>query len=273
MRNLFLWSLVSFSTFVFGQGFNVDSVRTSQKYLQLKEKITQQFKGASPGDFGPFVKGVDEDIETHGKVMALTFDACGGPNGSGFDIQLIQYLHDNHIPATLFLTGLWIDEHPDAVQKLKSDPLFEIENHGLTHHPCAIAGETKYGIHGTASVAQAVDEIELNALKIESLVGRKPIYYRSATATTDEACAAIAKYLHERIISYDLLSGDAVPQAPLSMIRNNLIHQAKPGAIVIMHMNHPEWNGFEALKEALPVWRKEGYTFIRLEDHPLKGKK
>jgi peptidoglycan/xylan/chitin deacetylase (PgdA/CDA1 family) len=241
-------------------------------YVHLKKLVTEQFKYATPGQFGAFVKGVDEDIVTNKKILALTFDACGGPHGSGYDTELINFLRKNRIPATLFITGLWIDANPDAFRQLATDTLFEIENHGLTHHPCAIEGETKYGIHGTASAGQAVDEIELNARKIARVTLRKPIFYRSATATTDEACAAIAKYLGETIISYDLLSGDAVAGTPVSVIERNLIKDAKNGAIVIMHMNHPEWNGYEALERALPLLQKEGFSFVKLENHPLKGK-
>lgn len=252
---------------------DVDEIKQGAQYMALKDKIVKQFKNASPGQFGPFVKGVDEDINTSQKVLALTFDACGGPHGSGYDEDLIKFLSQKKIPATLFLTGLWIDAHPKQVKALAANSLFEIENHGLTHHPCAIDGETKYGIHGTANVAQAVDEIELNAYKIKRITLRQPLYYRSATATTDEACAAIAKLLGETIISYDVLSGDAVAGTPTNVIEQNLIHGAKDGAIVIMHMNHPEWNGYEALKKAVPEWQRLGYTFVKLEDHPLKGKK
>jgi peptidoglycan/xylan/chitin deacetylase (PgdA/CDA1 family) len=255
------------------QFFNERSLKEDSVYTKLKAGIVTRFKHASPGQFGAFVKGVDEDIVTDKKVMALTFDACGGPHGSGYDEELINFLRANKIPATLFLTGLWIDAHPDKVRELAADPLFEIENHGLTHHPCAIAGETMYGIHGTGNVGQAVDEIELNARKIEAITSRKPIYYRSATATTDEACAAIANSLYETIISYDLLSGDAVAGTPTSVIKENLINGARHGAIVIMHMNHPEWNGAEALKQALPIWQQQGFTFVKLELHPLKGKR
>jgi peptidoglycan/xylan/chitin deacetylase (PgdA/CDA1 family) len=255
------------------QFFNERTLKEDSVYAKLKAGIVAHFKHTSPGPFGAFVKGVDEDIVTDKKVMALTFDACGGPHGNGYDEELINFLRANKIPATLFLSGLWIDAHPDKVKELAADPLFEIENHGLTHHPCAVAGETMYGIHGTANVDQAVDEIELNARKIEAITSRKPIYYRSATATTDEACAAIANSLYETIISYDLLSGDAIAGTPASVIKANLINGARHGAIVIMHMNHPEWNGAEALKQALPIWQQQGFTFVKLELHPLKGKK
>jgi peptidoglycan/xylan/chitin deacetylase (PgdA/CDA1 family) len=272
MKEMIMISLLLFASSLHAQIFNEARERQDSTYHNLKARIIMQFKKASPGQFGSFVSGVDEDIQTDKKVMALTFDACGGVHGNGYDEELISFLRQKKIPATLFLSGLWMDAHPAKVKELAADPLFEIENHGLTHHPCAIAGETKYGIHGTSSVAQAVDEIELNARKIEFMTSRKPLYYRSATATTDEACTAIARQLNETIISYDLLSGDAVAGTPVSAIKNNLIHGARNGAIVIMHMNHPEWNSYEALKAALPEWQQQGFTFIKLEHHPLKGK-
>ena len=272
MRCIIIIPLLFISALLQAQHFNERTIKQDSSYQQLKAEIVDKFKSAQPGQFGPFVKGVDEDIKTDKKIMALTFDACGGPHGSGYDEELINFLRQNKIPATIFLSGLWIDAHPDIVKELAADPLFEIENHGLTHHPCAIDGESKYGIHGTASVGQAVDEIELNARKIEAFTLRKPTYYRSATATTDEACAEIARHLGETIISYDLLSGDAVAGTPTNIIKDNLVHQAKDGAIVIMHMNHPEWNGYEALKQALPEWQQQGFTFVKLELHPLVGK-
>jgi len=272
MRIVLIITALFISGLAHAQYFNEAMARQDSTYQNLKKKIIHEFKHASPGKFGPFVKGVDEDINTNQKILALTFDACGGPHGSGYDEELINFLRQEKIPATLFLSGLWIDANPDKVKELAADPLFEIENHGLTHHPCAIDGETKFGIKGTSGVNQAVDEIELNARKIEWMTSFKPLYYRSATATTDEGCSTIAHHLNETIVSYDLLSGDAVSGTPKGVIKENLVRGAKDGAIVIMHMNHPEWNGYEALKEALPAWQAQGFTFVKLNMHPLKGK-
>ena len=254
------------------QEFDVQKVLQDSSYRHLKERIQVKFRGMQPGKFGEFVKGVDEDIVTKDKILALTFDACGGPHGSEFDRELIAYLKKEKIPATLFITGLWIKANPALFQELIREPLFEIENHGLEHHLCAAAGETKFGIHGTANVSDAMDEIEVNARQIEYYSHRKPVFYRSATAYTDEECATLARDLGETIISFDVLSGDAVPGTAAVQIKSNIVKGAKNGAIVIMHMNHPKWNGYEGLALAIPELKKEGYSFVKLEDHPLKGK-
>lgn len=241
-------------------------------YESLKAEIVSQFKDASPGKFGPFVKGVFEDIVTDENILALTFDACGGPHGNGYDEELIGWLRSQKIQATLFIGGLWIDAHPDLVKELAQDTLFEIENHGLRHHICSINGHSIYGIRATENVGDAVDEIELNARKLHQFTRRKPVFYRSATATTDEACGRIAQELGERIISYDVLSGDAIAGTPAEVISDNIVKTSRKGAIVIMHMNHPEWNGYEALKLAIPQLQKMGYSFVKLQDRPLTGK-
>jgi peptidoglycan/xylan/chitin deacetylase (PgdA/CDA1 family) len=183
---------------------------------------------------------------------------------------LIEYLRQEKVPATLFVTGKWIDDNFRTFMDLSLDSLFEMENHGFNHQPCSVDGESKYGIKGTPDVPDAFDEIEANEWKMKKLTGHRPVFYRSATAFTDEACARIARILEVTIVSYDVLSGDAVAFMPAETIANNVIRNVKPGAIVIMHFNHPEWYSAEALKLIIPALRQKGYSFARLKDYPLK---
>jgi len=250
----------------------IQSLYQNLQYTDLKQKVAQEFAHSKPGQWGEFVKGVDEDLVTDRKIIALTFDACGGKNANGFDAELINFLRKQQIPATLFVTGKWIDANYQTFLKLSRDPNFEIENHGFNHQPCSVDGENEYGIHGTKDIPDAIDEIEANAQKIEKITGRKPSFYRSATAYTDEACAKIAKQLGITIISFDVLSNDAIPNIPKSIIVNSVLKNVKPGAIVIMHFNRPNWNTFEALQEIIPSLQALGYTFAKLQDYPLREK-
>ena len=241
-------------------------------YISKKDQVDKEFAHAVPGSWGEFVKGVDEDLVTNKKIIALTFDACGGPRGSEYDSELINYLRKEQIPATLFVTGKWIDANYNTFLELSKDKLFEIENHGLNHKPCSVDGESEYGIKGTPDVPDAFDEIEANERKIELITGRRPMFFRSATAFTDEACAKIARQLNVTMISFDVLSGDAVPFTPVKVIEQNVLTNVKPGALIIMHFNHPKWNTFEALEKIIPALKKQGYSFAQLKDYPLKGK-
>jgi peptidoglycan/xylan/chitin deacetylase (PgdA/CDA1 family) len=202
-------------------------------YVRLKRRVEHVFANASPGHWGAFVKGVDEDLVTQKKIIALTFDACGNKSNK-YNAALIDYLRAEHIPATWFVSGKWIDDNLETFLMLSKDTLFEIENHGFNHQPCSVDGESMYGIKGTPDVPDAFDEIEANERKIEKLSGRRPLFYRSATAFTDEACAKIARLLGITIVSFDVLSGDAMPFASPAVIAKNVLQNSKPGAIVIM---------------------------------------
>lgn len=240
-----------------------------RSYTDLKKRIVSDYKGKPSGRWGEFVKGVDEAIKTQDKDIAFTFDACGGKKGSEYDKELIEYLQQEKIPATLFISGKWIDSQFDAFLCLSRDTLFEIENHGLNHKPCSIDGESAYGIRGTSDIEEAFDEIEANARKIEALTGRRPQFYRSATAYVNEECTHMAASIGITTVSYQVLSGDAVPFAPESVIENNILNNIRPGAIVIMHFNRPKWNTKEALQKIVPVLRQEGYSFVKLKDFKL----
>jgi len=250
----------------------LEKLNNDSSYLKLKKKVVHDFVHVEPGRWGEFVKGVSEDLNTQQKYIAFTFDACGGEKGIGIDKELIEYLRQEKVPATLFVTGRWIDAHSIDFLNLSRDPLFEIENHGLNHKPCSINGDSEYGIHGTANAAEAFDEIEANARKIEAITARRPRFYRSATAFIDEACAQLARELGIQAISFQVLSGDAIPRTPVSVIIENVLRNIKPGAIVIMHLNHPEWNTCEAMRIIVPRLRLQGYQFVVLNGFELTSK-
>ena len=254
-----------------GAGDPVNALKSmyTPDYLALKNRILGQFKNSKPGKFGEFIKCVKKDRDTKQKILALTFDACGGRH-SGYNARLIKYLRQEKIPATLFVTGIWIDKNLEVFKNLAEDPLFEIENHGLLHRTCSITGQTKYGVIPTRNIGDVIDEMELNARKIEGISGRRPVFFRSATAYTDEACARVAQHLGMEVISYDVLSGDAMGSSA-KVMSSNIIKGARHGAVVIMHFNHPEWHEVEALKAAVPALRAEGYTFGKMEDFSLKA--
>jgi peptidoglycan/xylan/chitin deacetylase (PgdA/CDA1 family) len=232
-----------------------------------------EFAGAEPGAWGEFVSGVNVRFDTQKKLIALTFDACGGQKSSGYDSVLIAFLKTKKIHATLFVTGKWIDENYNHFLELTKDSLFEIENHGLNHRPCSICGEQAYNIKGTKDAKSAYDEVEACAVKIQKISGRKPKIYRSATAYIDETCAKMVSRMGYSVISYDVISADAMPFLPAEQIQTSVLQHIHPGAIVIMHFNHPEWNTAKALTLIIPELLKQGYSFVTLKNQHLLQRK
>ena len=239
-------------------------------YLAFKKRLMGDFQKASAGKFSEFLKhlGKDKDKGKDQKVIAFTFDACGG-RYSGYNAALMDYLRKEQIPATLFVTGIWIEKNRAVFEELAKEPLFEIENHGLMHRLCSTEGRTKYGVRATRGLGDVIDEMELNSRKIDALTGRRPIFFRSATAYTDELSMRVAQRLGMEVVSYDILAGDALKASGKTMARN-ILKGARHGAVVIMHFNHPELQEKEALELAVPELRKRGYNFIKLEDFSIK---
>jgi len=236
--------------------------------IQTKEKILSRFADRVPKEWGERVKGVKTRLNTDQKVLALTFDACGGPRGSGYDAMLIQYLESEKISATLFISGKWIDANPEIFKKWSGHPLFEIENHGFNHKPCSAVGRSAYGIVGTKSVGEIFNEMERNALKIQMLTGHKPKYYRPGTSYCDEICVEIANALGYEVVSFSV-RGDAGATYSKKQVKEALWN-APASSIILMHMNYPESETAEGLIETLPELKKRGFRFVKLSEFALR---
>jgi peptidoglycan/xylan/chitin deacetylase (PgdA/CDA1 family) len=234
---------------------------------ELKQNLITTYQAPNK-EWGENVTGVRTRLNTNDKVIALTFDACGGKNGNGYDVDLIDYLREQQIPATLFINSSWIDANYDTFITLAKDPLFEIENHGTFHKPLSVNGKSAWGIKGTENVGEVVDEVLGNHRKLEKILGSPPHFFRSGTAFYDEVAAKIVNDIGEEPVNFDIL-GDAGATFNRYQIRNALL-KAKPGSIVICHMNHPEKDTAEGIKLVVPELKQMGFQFVKLMDYPLQ---
>jgi peptidoglycan/xylan/chitin deacetylase (PgdA/CDA1 family) len=240
----------------------------SASLLSLKQQISSRFSGRTPHQWGENVPGVHTRLDTDEKVIALTLDACGSAKGAGVDARLMDFLDQERIPATLFVNARWIDANPALFRKLAANPLFEIANHGLRHKPASVNGRSVYGINGTKDVWELVDEIELNARKIESITGIRPKFYRSGTAYYDDVAVEMSRFLKHEVAGYTVL-GDAGATFSAGRVKAALL-KAMPGDIMLCHMNHPESGTGSGIMAALPELRRRGFLFVHLSDYPLK---
>ena len=234
----------------------------------LKQQVTVRFAGAAPAMWGERVPGVRTRLDTDEKVVALTLDACGSAKGKGVDARLLEFLIARQIPATLFINGRWIDANPELFRKLAANPLFEIANHGIRHKPASTSSRSIYGIAGTGNIGEVVEEIELNARKIEAISGTRPKLYRSGTAYYDEIAVQISQGLGHEVAGFSLL-GDAGATWSASQVRAALL-KAVPGDIALLHMNHPEAGTGEGIMAAVPELQRRGFRFVRMSEYPLK---
>lgn len=228
-------------------------------------EVTNKYKDMSPNVWDQKLDGIVSRIDTEDNVIALTFDACGGNRGNGYDSKLIDYLIKENVAATLFLNARWIDENLNTFHDLSANPLFEIENHGYKHKPVSINGKSAYHIQGTKNIEELINEVHLNEQKIQDLTGRKPHYFRSGTAYYDNVAVAAIRDLGEKPVNFNI-NGDGGATYSIEQIKKASL-EAKSGSIIIYHMNHPEKNTAEGLMEVIPLLKKEGYQFVKLEDY------
>jgi peptidoglycan/xylan/chitin deacetylase (PgdA/CDA1 family) len=229
-----------------------------------RAQVVARYGHLEPRTWGFEAPGVVRALPTTQRVIALTFDACGGPGGSGYDQSLIDFLRQREVPATLFLNSRWIDANPAAFRRLASEPLFEIANHGTRHRPLSVTGRSAYGIAGTRSAGEVYDEVAGNQAKLTRLLGVPPRFFRSGTAYCDDIAARIVADLGERFVSFSV-NGDGGATFTPEQVRRT-VTAAGNGSIVICHMNHPEGGTARGVAAAVPYLLASGHGFVRLSD-------
>lgn len=234
----------------------VDSNATQ---VATREQIVAEFTGRTPTEFGMAVPGV---ISEGHRDIVLTFDACGGPQGSGFDIELIDVLVRYHVPATLFLNVRWAHTHPMTAAELAANPLFEIASHGLEHRPLTVAGQSAYGIAGTAHPGAVYDEITRSRDALAEITGAPSPYFRPGTAWCDDVAVEIAHRLGVKVIGFSV-NGDWGATASAHTVAAT-IGAAPDRSIVLAHFNHPGRGTAAGLAQALPRLLGEGRKFSTL---------
>ncbi|WP_233429889.1 MULTISPECIES: polysaccharide deacetylase family protein [Nocardia] len=224
--------------------------------------VAARYAGRQPAGWGMDLPGIITSIPAQGKQMALTFDACGGPDNDEINTELMNYLVAHNIPATLFLNKRWIDADPGRAEQLAANPLFELANHGTRHCPLSVTGHAAYGIAGTSSPQQAIDEVWGNHERLTRLLGHPPRFFRAGTAHYDDVSVAIVRDLGETPVGFSI-NADAGATFTAAQVRTAM-SAAQPGAISIAHMHRPKSGTAEGMSVVLPVLRSRGFEFVKL---------
>lgn len=280
MRRILLLVIICF---LFGCGVEVEEVSLEDQAVdEVVEPIVQEEDAPvverdtvdlsqfdrEPTEWGEDVTGVKNRFKTDKKEIALTFDACGGPTGNGYDEELIRFLRDANVPATLFMNERWIVENEIIFMELAGDPLFQIENHGTEHRPLSVNGGEAWGIAATASVAEVFAEIMENDETVRALTGNDMTLFRSGTAFYDEVAVELANALGYEVVNFDIL-GDAGATFSSEQVKNALL-RANSGSIALLHMNQPTSGTANGVMEAVPLLQEQGFEFVPLDGKELE---
>ena len=194
-------------------------------------------------------------INTEKKVIALTFDGCENRHASYLDCGIVDYLVKNKIPATFFLTGRFAYRNREDLRKIKSYSFFEFENHSLNH--------TQH--MEKLPAAKFYKDIDKNQKMIKWITGRTPKYFRFPAGNYDEKSLAAIQGLGLKVVHWTFASGDPDKNISGDMLEKEIDSTARPGDILIFHVNGRGVHTAEALPKFIEDLKKEGYTFITVD--------
>lgn len=193
-------------------------------------------------------------------AVALTFDACSG----AVDERILDELIADRIPATLFVTHRWLKRNAAATAMILAHAdLFEIENHGDNHVPAITDQPTVFGLPTAGSLAAVSQEVTGGAAAVTAAFGRSPVWYRDASARYSRDAAKLIGDLGYRIAGYSL-NADVGASLPADAVSKR-IRTARPGDVIIAHINHPERPAGIGVVEGIKALLSRGVRFERLD--------
>ena len=178
------------------------------------------------------------------KYLALSFD--DGPNLTT-ESKMLDVLAKHKVPATFFVIGNNINEGSAANMKRALELGCEIGNHSLSHSMMSQMDEE-----------QVKAEIEATSDMIETITGQRPKFFRPP-------------YINVKPEMYDWIDltficgkgcEDWVATVGKEARREGILANAEPGAIYLLHDFEGNDATVEALDEAIPELKKQGYVFV-----------
>jgi len=182
------------------------------------------------------------------KYLALAFD--DGPNLTT-ESRMLDLLARHQVPATFFVIGENITDESAGNMKRAIEQGCEIGNHSFTHPMMTMLDE-----------AQVKEEIETTSALIEQITGKRPTLFRPP-------------YINVKPEMYDWIDltficgkgcQDWEATADKEFRREGIIANAEPGAIYLLHDFEGNEATVEALDEAIPVLKEQGYVFVTVSE-------
>ena len=155
-------------------------------------------------------------------AVAITFDACAiRTNGYGFDAAVFDILKRERVPATIFVSGRWVELHPDAMAALVREPLVEFGDHSYDHPHM--------------SRLPAADEIDRTEAAL-GRYGKHSVAFRPPFGEWSRRLVDVAREKGLPLVTWDVVSGDPSAKTTTAKMIQAVLEKTRPGSIVI-----PSW--------------------------------
>jgi peptidoglycan/xylan/chitin deacetylase (PgdA/CDA1 family) len=194
-------------------------------------------------------------VETVEPAVAVTFDACATrTHGYGFDRAVYEILKQSGVPATIFVSGRWVEFHAPEMAELARDPLITFGDHSYDHpHMSRLPA---------ARVGEEIDRTETALARY----GKKSVAFRPPFGDWSRRVIDVVNERGLPTVTWDVVSGDPSARTTKAGMIRNVVGHARAGSIVIFHINGRGRKTAEALPEILRALRAQGLRFVSLAD-------
>ncbi|GGE54686.1 chitooligosaccharide deacetylase [Pullulanibacillus camelliae] len=190
------------------------------------------------------------NVETSKKQTALTFDVGWGDDNLE---PIIDYLDENRIHATIFITGEWAERHTELVEEMKSKG-FEIESHGYNHEP-----------YTALKSNEITKDISLANTAIEKAGGGKPTYIRPPEGKINKEVIKTVGTTQQQMVLWSVNPQDWKSQNA-QKIAQEVIQNTKKGSIIRLHGSDSAIQTLKALPVIIKELKQKGFTFVTLTE-------
>lgn len=182
------------------------------------------------------------------KQVALTFDDGPGPTTPA----LLRYLSSNGVPATFFLVGKAIAEHPELVRKL-SDAGFTLGAHSESH--ARLTSRTR---------AEQEREILASADRITRFTGHAVRLFRPPYGAFDSKTLAVLRAKRMLMVLWSVDTRDYEARRPAPIV-SAALSGSRGGSIVLMHDGPgARPHTLKAVRRIVTRLRSRGYRLVSL---------
>ncbi len=182
--------------------------------------------------------------------IALTFDAGGS---SAFASFILDTLHEEDVHCTFFLTGFWVRDNPELVQRMVAEG-HELGNHSNTH--------PRFTELTDEEIAQELAAVEEAVME---LTGRstKP-YFRPPFGNRDDRVRRAVQENGYLTIYWTYFVWDWVEDEPAESVLSYAVDNASNGAIVVLHLG--SWQTEQVLPQIIDQLQAQGYRLVTLSE-------
>ena len=216
------------------------------------------------------------------RVAALTFDACELTTiTTGCDMDIINFLRINKIPATFFMGGKWMRTHARRVKQIMSEhELFEIGNHNWSHGNCALLSEenlikqvqwtqAQYEILRDEVLREVYNESGLEAVEdLQKKISPLPTLFRLPYGRNNEQALKTISELGLKVIQWDVAAeaGDNSSTKRARRSAKKVAAMTRPGSILLFHANSVPKGTANLLRYVVEELTAQGYSFVKVSE-------